>query len=42
MRVAISFPTVSIGMLPMPNGGMVTSQARARVETVTAASQPCA
>lgn len=41
VRVTISFATPTIGMLPMPNAGTVVSEARARVETVTAASQSC-
>lgn len=42
VKVVISFTTPTIGMLPMPNDGTVVSEARARVETVTAASEPCA
>lgn len=42
VRVTVSFSTVAVGgLVPMPNNGIVLSEAQARVEAVTAATEPC-
>lgn len=41
VEVTVSFNTVAVGLVPMPNNGVVLSEARARVETVTTSSETC-
>lgn len=41
VKVTVSFDTVAVGLVPMPNSGIVLSEARARVETVTASTATC-
>jgi Flp pilus assembly protein TadG len=41
VKVTVSFNTVAVGLVPMPNNGVVLSEARARVETVTASTGTC-
>jgi hypothetical protein len=41
VEVTVSFSTLKIGFLPMPNNGLVLSAARARVETTTSSTQTC-
>jgi Flp pilus assembly protein TadG len=42
VKVTVSFNTVAIGgLVPMPNNGVVLSEAQARVETVTSSTGAC-
>lgn len=42
VKVTVSFDTVAIGgLVPMPNDGVVLSEAQARLETVTTSTGPC-
>ncbi len=41
VAVTVSFSTLSVGFLPMPNDGAVLSEARARVEATTPSTEAC-
>jgi hypothetical protein len=42
VKITVGFSTVAVGgLVPMPNNGVVQSEAQARIETVTTSTGPC-